>query len=328
MRVRRVAAAICGVFMLVVTTAVMAVPIDRHPPVVIGIVVPVQIEAMKEIVAGFTSTLRQKYPGKVTFLVQNAQGDINLQRTIIQQLKQRHVNVIVPIGTTVTEMTINMVKHTPIVALAAVYSDKERLAQRPRNTTNVSDEIIPAKQFAFMQQALPKIHKITLVHSSDPHAFSDAKEAEKAAKQYGLTIQNLMVQQLPDLYTIGKRVDKDSQAIFVLKDEMIVSGIRTLAHDAAQRHIPLIASDDGSVQKGAALAIGVEESQIGIDGAKLTLQVLNGKPVSQIPVKMMDHYKLFINAQAAKRQGVNVVALKKAATSAGYPVVMMKGIGA
>lgn len=86
-----------------------------------------------------------------------------------------------------------------------------------------------------------------------------------------------MVSQLSDLYTISNNINPKSKAIFILKDEMIVSGINTLVQQAEERRIPVIASDDGSVSKGAAFALGVSEYQTGVDAAKVALQILNGK---------------------------------------------------
>src|SRR3989338_6008023 len=73
-----------------------------YPPVTVGILVPMEHRAMDEIVAGFKETLTQRYPGKITFLVKNAEGDINLQRSILQSFEQKSIDLYAPIGTQTT----------------------------------------------------------------------------------------------------------------------------------------------------------------------------------------------------------------------------------
>ena len=64
----------------------------------IGIILPLENKSLDEIVAGFTETVRHESPIPVKFKVANAQGDLNIQRAIIQQMKTENYDVIVPIG--------------------------------------------------------------------------------------------------------------------------------------------------------------------------------------------------------------------------------------
>jgi putative ABC transport system substrate-binding protein len=294
------------------------------PAVTVGIIAPIELPAMTEITAGFTSTLNKLYPGKIHYIIENAQGDINIQRSILQQFKAEHVNIVVPIGTSATQMAISMMKDQPVVALAAEIKDEDRAKMHNQNMTNILDEIVIQKQIAFIHDALPSLNHMTIIYSPDDRIYSEIQQASAAAAVYKITLQKMMMQQLPDLYAISKHIDNNSQAIFILKDEMIVSGISTLLQQAKNKGIPVIASDDGSVQKGAAFAVGVSERQIGIGGAALAVQVLEGKPAKDIPVKLMDQYSVFVNKQAMKQQHVSFAAVKKAAEKFNYIIVTLK----
>ena len=281
--------------LLAIASACQANAKTQYKTVTIGIVAPVAIPAMTEIIDGFKEELTSLYPGKIHFLVANAQGDINIQRSILQQFKAKNVDMVVPVGTATAQMADALNTTQPIVALAAEFTSAKRATFRNKNITNILDEVDVAKQLKFIHSAFPKLKKMTLIYSPNDHIFPQVKQASALAKGYGMTIQALMIQGLPQLYTVSKQIDADSQAIFILKDELVVSGINTLVKQAAQRKILLIASDDGSVKSGADFAVGVSERLIGVGGAKLALQVLEGKSAGDIPVKVMTQYHVYVS---------------------------------
>lgn len=293
-------------------------------PVTVGIVAPVAIPAMTEIINGFKQELTSLYHGQIHFVVANAQGDINIQRSILQQFKARNVDMVVPVGTATAQMANALNTSQPIVALAAQFTSAKIATFRNKNITNILDEVDVGKQLKFIHDAFPRLKKMTLIYSPNDHIFPQVKEADVLAKQYGITIQALMIQGLPQLYTVSKQIAPDSQAIFILKDELVVSGINTLVKQAAQRKLLLIASDDGSVKSGADFAVGVSERLIGVGGAKLAVQVLNGKPVADIPVKMMTRYHVYVSPayEHSKMFGAefSFANVKRSAKQFGYPI--------
>ncbi len=293
------------------------------PPVTVGIVAPIAIPAMTEIVNGFKTELSRSYPEKVTYLVQNAQGNINIQRSILQEFKARRVNLVVPIGTSATQMSLAMLTKQPVVALAAEIKDSDRATFTNNNMTNILDEVDAAKQLKFIHAALPNLKNIAIVYSSDDRVFNEVKQFDAAAKADGIHTQKMMMQQMSDLYSISRQLKPNTQAIFIFKDEPVVAGITTLVQQAQAKHIPVIASDDGSVEKGAAFAVGVSERQIGVGGARLAAKVLTGTPASQIPVKLMTNYSVFVNKAAMQKQGVNFSQIAQAAKVFNYPVVSL-----
>ena len=290
----------------------------------VGILVPMQHRAMNEIVSGFKTELKKKYPGRITFLVKNAQGDANLQRAILQGFKQMKIDLFVPISTTTTQMTLAMVRSKPVVGVAALYTEKEREKRAVCNVTAVNDEIPVADQIKFMRKVIPDLKQITLVHSLSAKIMPEVKDCIKYAKTQGIKVQDLMVQQLFDLYTISGRISLKSQAVFVLKDSLIASGIRTVINQADIRRIPVISADDGTVQQGTAFAVGVKEHQVGVEGAGLAAKVLQGTDVCKVPIKVMDKLCVFINKEAVKKQSFTVAEIEKKARESGYQVFQLK----
>jgi ABC-type uncharacterized transport system substrate-binding protein len=76
----------------------------------------------------------------------------------------------------------------------------------------------------------------------------------------------------------------------------------------------VIASDEGSAISGADIALGVDEYDIGVVGAGMLKEVLDGKKPVDMPVKTIKDIKIFYN----KNSEINLDILKVASDNLGY----------
>lgn len=277
---------------------------------------PIEHKALDEIVAGFSNTLGKAYPHPIKIKVANAQGDLNLQRAIIQQMRDEKYALIVPIGTDVSQMSLAAIKQQPVLSLAAtIVQDK---ANKKCHVAIVHDEIPAEKIIKFIHTAYPTLTHLVLIHSPSEKVFPEIKSARIAAKQVGIEIKTLMVPTLNDLYSAAKQIPANAEGILVLKDHLIVSGISTLSLAAEKRHIPLITTDQGSVEAGAAFALGVHEREIGIAGAKLAEAILQGKAPCDLPIIYMTTLTVFVNKAVLLKEKQSLAALALAAEKEHY----------
>jgi putative ABC transport system substrate-binding protein len=286
--------------------------------ITIGIIEPLEHTAMTEIVNGYQETLTKLYHQPVTIKVENAQNDANLERAIIQKMRDANYTLIIPIGVDATEMTLAMAHQQPVVSLASDLSNTDRDKLKPCHVAVVHDEIAVSQLMAFIHAVYPQLTQLTLIHSSANKVLPEVDQAIAAGKQYGITVNHLMVSSLPELYNASNALPSNTQAIFVLKDSLIVSGISTLNKAAADKKIPLITSDQGSVQNGAGFALGVHEREIGVEGAKLSAAILQGKSACSLPIVEMKNLTVFINQKSLQNENQSVDQVMQAAKRLGY----------
>lgn len=301
--------------LLLASTLAMA-----QSPKKVAIVIPIEIKAMDEIIESFEKDLQTHYSGPITFKIANAQGDMNLEHAAIASLRDQDYDLIAPVGTDATAMALSMVKTTPILSLASDLSDAQRKKLNPCNVAVVHDEISSEKQLAFIHQAFPEIKNIVLIHSAADKVFPEVEEAKTTAKKLGITITPMIAATLPELQSVANNIPSNTQAIYILKDMQIVSGTPQLAKIAQLRKIPLISSDDGSVKNGAGFALGVHENQIGINGALLAADILNGKQACDLPISEMRDLTVFLNLKAMENSGVSSETIKSIATNMNYQI--------
>ena len=299
--------------LLLASTLAMAQPSKK-----VAIVIPIEINAMDEIIESFEKDLQAHYSGPITFKVANAQGDMNLEHAAIASLRDQGYDLIAPVGTDATAMTLSMIKATPVLSLASDLSEAQRKKINPCNVAVVHDEISSEEQLNFIHQAFPTIKNIVLIHSAADKIFPEVDAAKLAGKKLGITITPMMAATLPELQTIANNIPTDTQAIYILKDMQTVSGTPQLAKIAQSRKIPLISSDDGSVKNGAGFALGVRENQIGVNGALLAAEILKGKKACDLPISEMTELTVFINPKALESFGVSTDAIKTTAEKMKY----------
>lgn len=290
---------------------------NKEKPIVIGIIEPIQHTAMQEIVSGFDATLKQHYKKPYVIKVENAQNDMNLQRAIIQKMKDANYDIIVPIGTSASQMVVNMVTKQPIVSLASTLSEQERAQLTHCNVAIVHDEISSMQLLTFVHQAFPQIKNIMLIHSAAENVLPEVERAIKAGHLIGIAVSHRMVTTLQELYTVAQSLPSQYDAILILKDNFIASGASTLSLVAQKKKIPFIASDEGSVKAGADLALGVREKQIGVEGGKLAAAILQGSDACKMPIVEMTTLSVFINEAHPVIQA-NKQAIQQATHNAHY----------
>lgn len=288
--------------------------------ITIGIVEPLSHRAMDEIIQGFSNTLKNELHTPFKVKVENAQSDINLQRAILQKMQNANYDFIVPIGSSATDMALSMIHTQNIISLAADLSEKTKNTLKPCNIALVHDEIDANHLVNFIHLAYPNIKNLFLIHSASDKVFAEVAEIKKAAKGYGIQIKTLMISNLSELYTAASQVSKQTEGVLILKDSLVVSGIATLVKMTNTSHIPLITSDEGSIQDGGDFALGVHEKEIGVLGAKLLIKVLNGIDICTLPAAKMNQLTVFLNKKSLEAKGIFPNAIIDAANKLHYTI--------
>lgn len=286
----------------------------------IGIILPVDHTAFRSIVSGLGETLNRDYAGEIVISLKSAKGDPNKQRVLIEQLLGESIDVFVPVGFSATQMAIEQVSDKPIVSLAATIDP----ATRPPNLTGILDEIGTDKLFKYLRAFFPHLKAFTLIHSSSERIYTEVKKLQECANKSGVLLQTFTIQNLNDLDSLASNLNPKSELIFTFKDHLIDSASPALAKVACTLKIPFVSCYEDSVYQGASFAIGVREEEIGSEGAKLILKIIEGqKPYTLDPKKINAHH-LFINQQNCQEQGVDIEDLESKANKIGFKTLMVR----
>lgn len=283
----------------------------------IAILTPITHPSLEQIETGFKQTIEAENPGKYRFVTYNAQGNKTLMRSEIEEIAQKDYALIFTIGTSTSQMTAEVFDkknlEIPIVftcvndpvAFHIVNSEEIPGA----NITGIKEMLYFEEELAALLQYKPTIKSIVLVYNpAEPGLQKDQRQLERILKKKKIALQTVEVFQTNELLAKVSPFMPSADALIILKDNTVVSGLDVLVKLCNSHHIPLMASDLDSPDRGAAFGYGVYEINFGVEGAYKALQILDqGIDPGSIPVTPVSEFTLRINPEAAKKQGIELL---------------------
>lgn len=302
---------VLAVSMICAATAFAAAPAK---PVKIGISKIVSHPALDAVVKGIQDELNASKM-KVTFDVQNANGDINTAASIANKFQSEKVNLAVGVATPTAQALVNTLKGIPIVYSAVTDPVKAglvpSLTKGGKNVTGVSDMTPVKQQIEMLLKIKPKTKRIGHIYtSSEENAVVLAGMVKQVCKEKHLEFVETTVTKSAEVkqaaQTIAHRVD----AIYISTDNTVVSAMSAVAEVAAKAKIPVMSADPSSSETYDVLAAwGFDYYKMGRATGKMIIEILKGKKPEQMPTRFMtkaSDVDLLINLDVAKKLGLTV----------------------
>lgn len=289
---------------------------DDEKKISIAILTPVTHPSLEQIEKGFRETMEANYPGLFRFTTYNAQGNKTLMRSEIEEIARQNYALVFTLATSPSQMTREVFDkkgiETPIVFTCVndpvgfhIVSSEET---REEHVTGVKEMVHFEEEMATLLAYKPTVQTVLLVYDpSNPGLSKDQQQIEQILKTQGIALQNVEIYKANELLSKVEPFMAKADAVIVLKDNTVVSGLDALVKLCDRYRVPLMASDLDSPDRGAAFGYGVHEIEFGIEGAKKAIQILvNGEHPGNIPVTPIENFTLRVNSDAAKRQGITL----------------------
>lgn len=300
--------------MTLLTSLLTACGKSNNNKIPIAILTPTTHPSLEQIEKGFKQTIETESPGKYRFITYNGQGNKTLLRSEIEEIAQQDYRLIFTIGTSASQMAVEVLKkkklELPIVFTCVnnpvefhIISSEDNPGE---NVTGIKEMLHFEDELAALLKYKPSIKNILLVYNpNEPGLQSDHAKVREILKKRHINLQTVEVFQTNELLAKTSPFIRNADALIILKDNTIVSGLEVLVKLCNHQHIPLMASDLDSPDRGAAFGYGVYEILFGIEGARKALDILDREiDPGSIPVTPVSQFNLRINPEAAKKQGV------------------------
>ncbi|MBE2893981.1 ABC transporter substrate-binding protein [Spirabiliibacterium falconis] len=281
----------------------------------VAITTIVEHPALEEIRKGIVDQLAKEgfIDGKTIKIdYQNAQGSAATAGQIARKFVGDNPDVIIPITTPSAQPVAAATRTIPVIFSGVTDPIHAKLVKQfgknAGNIAGVSDQTPLEPQIELMQALVPQLKTIGFIYSpGEANSVAVLEMLEKAASQSGLKVLAVPAQRTVDISTAAASLVGKVQLIYTSEDNNVVSAYEALYKVASQNKIPLVASDSGSVKKGAIAAIATNQYNIGVETGKLAAQVLRGDAVSTLDTIRADHdLDFFLNVKSAKAQGIDI----------------------
>ena len=246
---------------------------------------------------------------EIVVTIRIANNDIAEVQRIAGELASR-MDMIIPLSTQALQAAILTGTRMPIVfgAVAVPYSvGAGRSAERHlANVTGVVSTGPVRQTLALIREILPQAHRVgSLWTSSEINSEFYLDQARAAASGLGLELLAASVTGSQEISrSLQRLLNEKIDVLFPMSDNTLNSSFDVIGRAAAENGTPLVASFLRSVEFGACAALGFDFYEMGIRTGRLAVRVKNGESPGRIPIQSMETVKLYLNLDAATRQGV------------------------
>lgn len=247
----------------------------------------------------------------LTVQYKSAQGSSATAAQIARQFIAAKPDVIVAIATPSAQASAAATKQIPVVFAGITDPVAAKLIKNWQptgtNITGVSDyqEIVP--QIDFMKKIVPNVKSVGYIYSpSEINSTVVLKNLQTHLAKQNISLIAVPAQRTADISTAANTLKGKVDLIYTTTDNNVVSAYESLVKFANENKIPLLASFPDAIERGAIAAYGMSYYDVGRQSGKLVVRILKGEKPGNIAPELGQSLRLVINADAAKKQGVNL----------------------
>jgi putative ABC transport system substrate-binding protein len=251
-------------------------------------------------------------PGKnLKWDFQSAQGNAGTAGQIARKFVGDNPDVIVVIGTPSAQPMVAATKTIPIVYSAIADPIAAQLVKdwKPSgtNVTGLSHMLDPVKQAEIIKRVVPNAKRVGIVYNpGEANSVSALNNIKGVLEKQGMTLVEAAAPRSVDVAPAAKSLIGKIDVMYTTTDNNVVSVFESLAKVCNEAKIPLVASDTGSVKRGAVAALGVNFYDLGRQTGKVVARILKGEKPGEIASTTSKNLELYINTSAAQKQGVTL----------------------
>jgi len=278
----------------------------------IGIVQPMDHPSLNQIRETIVSELKaQGMEDKVEIITKNANGDMNLLPSIMQELVNDKVDMIVPIATPAAQAAKASTTTVPIVfsaisnpvAAGLVTSFEETTG----NITGVSNSIPIEDIFKLAATLTPKAKVFGFVYnSSEINSTSGITRAKAYCDKNGIKYKEATITGTADLQQAASSLVGQVDAFFTPNDNTVASAMATYVQVATDAKLPIYAGADSMVKDGALATVGIDYTKLGKQTAAMIIRIVNGQTIKENHVEQVAEYANMINSNTANKLGITL----------------------
>ena len=282
---------------------------DGPEKLTVAIVQPMSHSSLDQIRDTIAAELEGNTSIELRF--ENANGDTTALNTIMQNLRNDDIDILVPIATGGAQSAKAAFEGSGVPIVFAAVSDPEAAGltgEGSEDITGVSNNI-PADQIVqLISDFQPDFQKIGfLYNSSETNSVSTIEAAKAYCDENGIAYEEASIASLTDLQTACESlIDRGVDALYTGNDNSIASAMPTYTDIAYTSGIPVYCGADSMVADGGLATIGVDYVQLGTQVAAIVERIVAGESPADIPYETLSEYARFVNLQAAGRLGLDL----------------------
>lgn len=279
----------------------------------VGICQFVEHPALDEATKGFQAALKDKLGDKVSFNVQNAQGEQTASSTICNGFVSDGVDLILanatsPLQSSAAATTTIPILGTSITDYATALEIADWSGATGRNISGTSDLAPIAEQEKMLMELFPEVKQVGILYCSaeanslyQVQLFGDALEADGVAyKEYAIADTN-------EVQSVVTAAIAECDVLYIPTDNTLASCTETVYNIVNPAKIPVITGEEG-ICKGCGVAtLSISYYDLGYATGEMAYEILaEGKDISTMDVRYAPNVTKKYNVKACEDLGITV----------------------
>ena len=242
-----------------------------------------------------------------------AEGRLDRMPTLVNELVQQKVDVIVAVNNVVIRAAKEATKTVPIVMISSVDPVAARyvesFAHPGGNITGLAwlNRDISAKRVELLKEVLPKISRIGILWDANgPGPAVAVKEYEAAARGFKLELRSLEVRGPNPDFAGAFQVAKTArvEALIVVGNGLIFQHATKVFELATKYRLPSMTEERRYVDAGGLMSYGANLADLYRRAAEYVVEILKGAKPGDLPVKLPSKFEIFVNLKTAEQIGI------------------------
>ncbi|MBR7071860.1 MAG: ABC transporter substrate-binding protein [Clostridia bacterium] len=280
----------------------------------IGICQLVQHEALDAATKGFMDALKAEFGDKVTFLNENASGDVQTCTTIVNNFVNKKVDLILANATPALQAAANGTTTIPVLGTSiteygTALGIKDFSGIVGGNVSGTSDLAPLDEQAAMITELFPEAKKVSILFcTSEANSDYQVKVIQKNLEEKGLTVEKCGFTDSNDVTTAATKA-ANADVIYIPTDNTAASCAATI--NGMIGDTPVIAGEEGICKNCGVATLSISYSDLGKTTGKMAAKILKGEAkIEEMKIEYAPAVKKF-NKEKCEQLKIGVAALEE-----------------
>ncbi len=279
----------------------------------VGICQLVQHEALDAATEGFMDALKEELGDRVTFDMQNAQGDANTCSTIINSFVSNDVDLILANATPALQAAAAGTNEIPILGTSVTeygvaLGIDDFTGTVGGNISGTSDLAPLEGQADMLAELFPDAKNVGLLYcSAEANSQYQVDTIKTFLEEKGYSCEYYSFSDSNDLSAVVTNAVSKSDVIYVPTDNTAASNAELVNNICLPAGIPVVAGEEGICAGCGVATLSISYYDIGVATGKMAAKILaQGADISTMPIEYAPLFTKKYNAANCEALGITV----------------------
>lgn len=279
----------------------------------VGICQLMQHEALDAATQGFMDALTEALGDKVTFDVQNAQGDSNTCSTIINSFVSSDVDLILANATPALQAAAAATNEIPILGTSVteygVALDIDGFDGTVGGNISGTSDLAPLDgQADMLAELFPDAKTVGLLYcSAEANSQYQVDTVKGFLEDKGYTCEYYSFSDSNDLSSVVTNAISNVDVIYIPTDNTAASNTELINNICLPAGVPVIAGEEGMCAGCGVATLSISYYDLGVATGRMAAQILaEGGDISTMPVEYAPNFTKKYNAAICEALNITV----------------------